>query len=450
MMLDVKDIVEAPDKFQGKKVELCGWIRNHRRQKEVGFLDFFDGTCFSSLQLVYGRESEGFGELAGLKNGSAIRAEGVVLAEEGRPVELRVERAELLGGCPEDYPLQPKRHSLEYLREIAWLRPRTRVFQAVFRVRSVAAMAIHEYFQSRGYLCLHAPLLTGNDAEGAGDTFSVATETETGLSTEAFFGKHASLAVTGQLEAESFALAFKRVYSFGPSFRAENSNTRIHAAEFWQVEPEIAFCTLPELMDIEEDFLRYLVTVIPERARAELEFLEQFTGVPLKERFRSLLAKPFARVTHREAIRLLRESGTDFAFEPREGEDLAREHEKYLTETLGGPVFVYDWPKDIKAFYMYQNEDGETVGAVDLLVPEAGELMGGSRREAREERLAARMEELGMEPEGLDWYQKLRRYGCCAHSGFGMGFERFLIYLTGMENIRDVIPFCRTPGSLEF
>ena len=359
-----------------------------------------------------------------------------------------------MGDCPEDYPLQPKRHSLEFLREIAYLRPRTRLFQAVFRIRSVAAMAIHEYFQDNGYVYVHTPLLTANDAEGAGNTFTVTSldpKNEKFDYADDFFGKPTSLAVTGQLEGETFAMAFGKIYTFGPTFRAEHSVTPTHAAEFWMIEPEIAFCNLSQLMDIEEDFLKCVLGKILKKCDDELTFLETFTKLPLRERMQKVIDSKIHRITHKEAITLLKNSGKDFKFKPEYGEDLAKEHEKYLTEEyFDAPVFIYDWPKDIKAFYMYQNDDGETVGAVDLLVPEAGELMGGSERETDYDKLTARMDELGISKESMYWYVNLRKFGGCTHSGFGMGFERLLIYATGVQNIRDVLPYPRTYGSLEF
>ncbi len=431
----------------GNEVTVRGWIRNHRKQKNMGFIELYDGSCFKSLQLVYTTEKDADGKLKALHNGACIEATGIVQqGYQKELIELDVTDVILLGDCPEDYPLQPKRHSIEFLRENAYLRPRTRLFQAVFRVRSVAAQAIHTYFTDRGFLYVNTPLITANDAEGAGNTFTVTTPDK-----EEFFGRPASLAVTGQLEAEVFAMAFGDVYTFGPTFRAENSNTKTHAAEFWMIEPEMAFCDLNRLMDVEEDFLKYILAYIMERCEDELIFLEGFTKLPLRERMQTVIDSKIARVRHEEAIRILRESGEQFEFEPRYGEDTAKEHEKYLTEKhFKAPVFIYDWPKDIKAFYMYQNEDGETVGAVDLLVPGAGELMGGSQREIRYDRLRARMDELGISADSMWWYLNLCKYGACDHAGFGMGFERLLIYVTGMENIRDVIPFHRTPGSCEF
>ena len=441
--------------LHGQQVKLQGWIRNHRKQKNMGFIDFFDGTCFKNPQVVYDSQIDGCEAIQALRVGAAIPVVGTVVPSYKDPTtpEVQASQITLEGDCPEDYPLQPKRHSVEYLREIAYLRPRTRLFQAVFRVRSVASMAIHTYFQDRGYLYVHTPLISANDAEGAGNTFTVTTLSpeKAGKFDEDFFGKPTSLAVTGQLEAETFAMAFSKVYTFGPTFRAENSNTKTHAAEFWMIEPEIAFCDIHQLMDIEEDFLKYLVKTVLEKCPDELAFLDQFTKSGLLDKLNSLANSQCARITHEEAITILRNSGKEFQFEPKYGEDTAKEHEKYLTEEyFHSPVFVYDWPKDIKAFYMYQNDDGKTVAAVDLLVPGAGELMGGSQRETRYDLLTRRMDELNISKEALYWYVNLRRFGGCTHAGFGMGFERLLIYLTGVDNIRDVIPYARTPMNCDF
>ncbi len=454
-VITTRTLKERLDELQGQEVCLQGWIRNHRKQKNMGFIDFYDGTCFKNPQVVYDSSIADFAAVSTLHVGAAITVRGKVVPSYKDPTTPEVQASAIVleGDCPEDYPLQPKRHSVEFLREIAYLRPRTRLFQAVFRIRSVASMAIHTYFQDRGYLYVHTPLITANDAEGAGNTFTVTTLPPEKQGKEPdFFGKPSSLAVTGQLEAETFAMAFSRVYTFGPTFRAENSNTKTHAAEFWMIEPEIAFCDIHQLMDIEEEFLKYIVQTVMEKCSDELAFLDKFTGGGLLTKLQSLLDTPkAARVTHEEAITILRQVKDRFQFEPRYGEDTAKEHEKYLTEEyFHGPVFVYDWPKDIKAFYMYQNDDGKTVAAVDLLVPGAGELMGGSQRETRCELLEKRMDELHISKEAMYWYVNLRRYGGCTHSGFGMGFERLLIYLTGVDNIRDVIPYARTPLNCEF
>ena len=457
-IITTRELKERLSELQGQTVTLQGWIRNHRKQKGIGFIDFYDGTCFKNPQVVYDSSIADYEAIQAFHIGSAVRVTGKVVPSYRDPETPEIQAQEILleGDCPEDYPLQPKKHSLEFLREIAYLRPRTRLFQAVFRVRSVAAMAIHTYFQDRGYLYVHTPLITGNDAEGAGNTFTVTTLPlgEKPDYSRDFFGKPASLAVTGQLEGETFAMAFSNIYTFGPTFRAENSNTKTHAAEFWMIEPEIAFCDLERLMDIEEDFLKNIVKTVLEKCPDELKFLDQFTGGGLLDKLNALAGSTCARVTHEEAITILRkamENGTQFQFEPRYGEDTAKEHEKYLTEEyFHSPVFVYNWPKDIKAFYMYQNDDGKTVAAVDLLVPGAGELMGGSQREDRYDLLAARMDELGISKEEMYWYVNLRKFGGCTHAGFGMGFERLLIYLTGVENIRDVIPYFRTPMNCDF
>ena len=452
----ISELISKKQEYIGKTVELKGWVRNHRKQKNIGFIDFYDGTSFSVLQVLYNADEEQ--SAASLKVGCCAAVTGkVVINPNNGNIELELISSKLFGECDDDYPIQPKKHSLEFLRENAYLRPRTRLFQAVFRVRSVASMAIHEYFQSRGYVYVHTPLFTANDAEGAGNTFTVTTYDPLDCKkkdySDDFFGKHTSLAVTGQLEAETFALAFNRVYTFGPTFRAENSNTRTHASEFWMIEPEIAFADLHELMNIEEDFLKNILSTILERCDSELEFLENYNKIELRQRMKDLIASTIVRVSYREAVKILQEADKTehFEFKPEFDADLAREHEKYLTEKkFNAPVFVYDWPKQFKAFYMYLNDDKETVAAVDLLVPEAGELMGGSQRESRYDVLINRMKEMGISPETMYWYCNLRKYGGCVHAGFGMGFERLLIYVTGMENIRDVIPYYRTPKNCDF
>ena len=453
--ITTRELKDRLEELKGQEVTLQGWIRNHRKQKNMGFIDFFDGMCFRNPQVVYDNNLPDYEAVSALRVGSAVRVTGKVVPSYKDPEtpEIQASSITLEGDCPEDYPLQPKRHTVEFLREIAYLRPRTRLFQAVFRVRSVAAMAIHTYFQDRGYVYVHTPLITGNDAEGAGNTFTVTTlpQGEKADPSEDFFGKPTSLAVTGQLEGETFAMAFSKIYTFGPTFRAENSNTKTHAAEFWMIEPEIAFCDLNQLMDIEEDFLKYIVKTVLEKCPDELQHLDRFTGGGLLDKLNALSVSGAARITHEEAITILRKVKDRFQFEPKYGGDTAKEHEKYLTEEyFHSPVFIYDWPKAIKAFYMYQNDDGKTVAAVDLLVPGSGELMGGSQRETRYDRLTQRMDELGISKKSLDWYINLRRYGGCTHAGFGMGFERLLIYLTGVDNIRDVIPYARTPMNCEF
>lgn len=455
MFLD--EVFAKKDEFLNKEITVHGWIRNHRAQKEFGFLDFSDGTTMEHLQIVYDKDTADFSHLQSLRVGSSIQVTGVLVKSEGKgqDVELKAKEVQLLGDCPEDYPLQPKKHTREFLRTIGYLRPRANLFQAVFRVRSVAAQAIHEYFQGHGYIYFHAPLITASDCEGAGEMFQVTTLPIEELKGKVdykkdFFGKRTSLTVSGQLQAETFATAFSKVYTFGPTFRAENSNTKTHASEFWMIEPEIAFCDLEELMDIEEEMLKFVVSYVLEHCPKEMEFFDKFVEKGLLDKLHKLIDSKFTRVTHEEVITILKNSKEKFEYTPEYGEDIQKEHEKYITEYFQGPVFITDWPKDIKAFYMKQNEDGKTVRAVDLEVPGAGELMGGSQREEDMDKLICRMDELHMDKEELDWYINLRKYGTCVHSGFGMGFERLLIYLTGVENIRDVIPFPRVPGSCEF
>lgn len=458
--MDVKVIYEQFKDLEGKAVEVEGWIRNHRKQKEFGFIDFSDGTCFKHIQLVYDNTLENFEDITKYRVGSAIKAKGIITKSvgSGQDYEIKIEEISLLGDCPEDYPMQPKRHTNEFLREQGYLRPRVNLFQAVFRVRSVAAGAIHTYFQDRGYVYLHAPLITGSDCEGAGQMFQVTTLDLNRIAKEGkidydkdFFGKASALTVSGQLQGETFALAFKKAYTFGPTFRAENSNTKTHASEFWMIEPEIAFCDINKLMDIEEDMLKYVVKYVIDKCPDEMEMFNKFVDTSLMDKLNQLLNNKAVRVKHKEVIDILLKSGVKFENEPKQGEDIAKEHEKYLTDVyFKSPVFVTDWPKDIKAFYMKQNPDKETVAAVDLLVPGAGELMGGSQREEDYDKLYKRMQEMGVNTEELYWYLNLRKYGGCIHSGFGMGFERLLIYLTGVENIRDVIPYPRTPRNCEF
>ena len=458
--MDLKELYEKLNEYMEKDVELSGWIRNHRKQKEFGFIDFSDGTCFEHAQIVYDNKLTNFEEISKYHIGSAIKVIGTVVKspKEEQVFEIRAKDIVLLGDCPEDYPIQPKRHSREFLREQAYLRPRTNLFQAVFRVRSIAAYAIHKYFNENGYIYFHAPLITASDCEGAGDMFHVTTFDLTNIPmedgkvnyNEDFFSKEASLTVSGQLEAETFALAYKKTYTFGPTFRAENSNTKTHASEFWMIEPEMAFCDLFEDMDIMEDMLKYVVQYVLDNAESEMKFLDSFVEKGLIDKLNKLVNSKFTRVTHEEVIDILQKADVKWEFEPKQGEDIAREHEKYITEHFNGPVFIYNWPKDIKAFYMKQNDDGKTVAAVDLEVPGAGELMGGSQREDDYDKLITRMKELDINTEDMAWYLNLRKYGGCVHSGFGMGFDRLLIYLTGVDNIRDVIPYYRTPGACDF
>ncbi len=459
MVIDVKKLYERLDDYKGNEIVLQGWIRNHRKQKEYGFIDFNDGTFFKSVQVVYDDKLDCFDEVQTLHVGCAIEVCGTVVDSpaKGQEFEVQMKSFKLLGDCGDDYPIQPKRHSREFLREQAYLRPRTNLFNAVFRVRSVAAYAIHKYFQDNGYVYFHAPLITASDCEGAGEMFQVTTLDLDKVASlgkvdysKDFFGRRANLTVSGQLQAETFALAYKKTYTFGPTFRAENSNTKTHANEFWMIEPEVAFCDLDGDMDIMEEMLKYVVKYVLDNCGEEMKFFDNFVEKGLIEKLNKLVDSKFVRVTHEEVISILKKANVKWEFEPEYGEDIAKEHEKYITEYFNGPVFIKDWPKDIKAFYMKQNPDGKTVAAVDLEVPGAGELMGGSQREEDYEKLVQRMDDLGMEKDGLEWYLNLRKFGGCYHSGFGMGFERLLIYLTGVENIRDVIPYPRTPGNCEF
>ena len=456
--MDIKELYVK--NYIDKKIEVSGWVKNHRKQAHFGFIDLFDGTTFKTLQVVYTDELKDFEEITKIKIGSAVTVTGTLIKspKEGQEFELSLENLVLEGDCPDDYPLQAKgRPTREFLREIAYLRPRTNLFQAVFRVRSTAAYAIHKYFQERGYVYVHTPLITANDGEGAGQMFQVTTldldkVAELGKVDyeKDFFGKKVGLAVTGQLEGETFAMAYKKIYTFGPTFRAENSNTKTHASEFWMIEPEVAFCDLNGIMDIEEDMLKYIVKYVLDNCPNEMEFFDKFVEKGLINKLTKLVNSNFTRIKHEDVITILKEAKVNWEFKPEYGEDIAKEHEKYITEYFDGPVFITDWPKDIKAFYMKQNEDGKTVAAVDLEVPGAGELMGGSQREENYDKLIERMKELNIPIEGMDWYANLRKFGGCKHSGFGMGFERLLIYLTGVENIRDVIPYARTPYNCEY
>ena len=456
-MIDVRDLFK--NDYIDKEVTVQGWIRNHRKQKDFGFIDFNDGTYFKNLQIVYDNSLSNFEEIQKLHVGSAISARGLIIKSEGagQAIEMKLVDLKLEGDCPEDYPIQPKRHTREFLREQAYLRPRTNLLGAVFRVRSVAAHAIHTFFQDNGYVYVHTPLITANDGEGAGQMFQVTTLDLDRVAKEGkvdyskdFFNKKVGLAVTGQLEGETYAMAYKKIYTFGPTFRAENSNTKTHASEFWMIEPEIAFCDLDGNMDVMEKMLKFVVKTVLDKCPEEMEFFDKFVEKGLLEKLNKLVNSEFVRVDHEEVISILKKADVKWEFQPEYGEDIAREHEKYITEYFDGPVFIKNWPKDIKAFYMKQNEDGKTVAAVDLEVPGAGELMGGSQREEDYDKLLNRIRELGMQEEDFDWYLNLRKFGGCVHSGFGMGFERLLIYLTGVDNIRDVIPYPRTPGNCEY
>ena len=459
--MDVKDLFASIKKYEGKSVKLEGWVRNNRNQSNFGFIDFNDGTYFQSLQLVYDKELKDFDTISKIRVGSAIRVEGIIVKSEGsgQTHELKVSSIEVLGDSPEDYPIQPKRHTREFLREVAYLRPRTNLFNAVFRVRSVAAQAIHEYFQSNNYVYFHSPIITGADCEGSGQMFKITTLDMDNLPKddkgkvnfkEDLFGKQTYITGSGQLHGETFALAYKKIYTFGPTMRTENSNTKTHANEFWMIEPEVAFCDLNGIMDIEEEMLKYIVKYVMDKCPLEIDFFDKFVEKGLKEKLSKVIKSKFTRITHHDAITLLKEAKVDWEFKPEYGEDIAKEHEKYITEHFNGPVFITDWPKDIKAFYMKLNPDNKTVAAVDLEVPGSGELMGGSQREDDYDKLVDRMKELGIKEEGLEWYTNLRRFGGCYHSGFGLGFERLIMYLTGIENIRDVIPYPRTPNNCDY
>ncbi len=454
----LKEVFDKKDELLDKEIKVNGWIRNHRPQKEFGFIDFSDGTCFKHLQIVYDNTLSNFNEISKLLVGSTIEVNGNLVKSSGnQDIELKALSIKVLGDCPDDYPIQPKRHTKEFLREQAYLRARTNMFQAVFKIRSLAAQAIHKYFGDNGYVYVHTPIITASDCEGAGEMFQVTTLDLEKIAkgekidySKDFFGKKAGLTVSGQLEGETYAMAFSKIYTFGPTFRAENSNTKTHMSEFWMIEPEIAFCDLTGLMDIEEDMLKYVINYCLTNAKDELEFLDKFVEKGLIEKLNKVVNSKFTRITHEEVVTILKEAKCKWEFQPEYGEDIAKEHEKYITEYFNGPVFITNWPKDIKAFYMKQNDDGKTVAAVDLELPEVGELMGGSQREENYEKLVNRMNELNIEPNDMYWYVNLRKYGTCIHSGFGLGFERLIMYLTGMENIRDVIPYYRTPGNCEF
>ena len=461
-MQTVKELAMKQSEFADKEVKLAGWVRTNRAQKEFGFINMNDGTTLMNLQVVYEEAIENFKDIQKIRVGAAIEVVGklVLTPTMKQPFEVKATSVVLLGDSPEDYPIQPKRHTREFLREVAHLRPRTNLFNAVFRLRSVAAFSIHKFFQEQGYVYVHTPLITANDGEGAGQMFQVTTlplenapkDDQGNIDYKKdFFARRTNLTVTGQLEAEAYALAFRNVYTFGPTFRAENSNTQRHASEFWMIEPEMAFCDLAGNMEVAEKMVKYIVKDVLEQMPEEIDFFDQFVEKGLREKLEKLVTSKFYQITHKDAVTILLESKKKFENKPRYGEDLATEHEKYLTEEhFKSPVFVTNWPKEIKAFYMRLNEDNETVAAVDLLVPGSGELIGGSQREERLDFLLKRMDELGIPKEDLDWYVDLRRYGGCVHSGFGMGFERLLMYLSGVENIRDVIPFPRTPKHAEF
>ena len=455
-LVSIKELYREKENFVGKDITVGGWVRSIRDSKTFGFIVLNDGSFFEPLQIVYGDGLDNFAKIGKLNVGSALIVSGTLVETPGakQPFEIQAKEVLVEGESTADYPLQKKRHSLEYLRTIAHLRPRTNTFQAVFRVRSLIAYAIHRFFQERGFVYVHTPLITGSDCEGAGEMFQVTTldlqnppltpEGKVDYSQD-FFGKETNLTVSGQLNVETFAMAFKNVYTFGPTFRAENSNTTRHAAEFWMIEPEIAFADLKDDMILAESMIKYIIRYVLENAPEEMNFFNQFVDKGLLERLRHVVDSDFGHVTYTEAIRILEQHNDEFEYKVFWGCDLQTEHERYLTEKeFKRPVFVTDYPKEIKAFYMKLNEDGKTVAAMDCLVPGIGEIIGGSQREDNLELLEKRMEELGLQKEDYDFYLDLRKYGSARHAGFGLGFERCVMYLTGMGNIRDVIPFPRT------
>ena len=460
--IDIKEIKTSLKDFNGKEVKISGWVKSARDMKNFGFIDLNDGTCFKGAQVVFNADKiDNYDKVAKLNTGSTIIVEGkvVLTPEMKQPFEIQASKIEIFCETDNSYPLQKKGHTVEFLREQAYLRPRTNLFNAVFRVRSVAAVAIHNYFQMHGYVYVNTPLITTTDCEGSDQMFKITTLnfenpplTKSGAldTSKDLFGKKSYITGSGQLHGEAFALAFNKIYTFGPTFRTENSNTKTHANEFWMIEPEIAFCDLDELMDIEEEMLKYVVKYVLDNCKEEISFLDSFVQKGLLDKLNKLITSKFTRIDHKDVIKLLQQADVKWEFEPKEGEDIAKEHEKYITEYFGGPVFVKNWPKDIKAYYMKLNPDGKTVAAVDLEVPGAGELMGGSQREEDYDKIISRCKEMGVDTQPIDWYLNLRKYGSCVHSGFGMGFERLIMYLTGVDNIRDVIPFPRTPNNCEY
>ncbi|MBO4699708.1 asparagine--tRNA ligase [bacterium] len=458
----VKSIFRETEKFMGQTVEVSGWVRTIRASNAFGFIELNDGSFFKNIQIVFEAELENYKEITKLGTGSAVRVFGKVVESAGdkQPFEIKAEKVEVVGTSDEDFPLQKKRHTLEYMRTIAHLRPRANIYNAVFRIRSLVAFAIHSFFQERGFVYVHTPIITGSDCEGAGEMFQVTTLDLNNLPKkddgsinygEDFFGKATNLTVSGQLAVENYCAAFRNVYTFGPTFRAENSYTQRHASEFWMIEPEIAFADLHDDMKLAEDMVKYIINFVLEKAPEEMEFFNNFVDKTLLERLEFIRTSDFGRITYTEAIELLKKSGKQFEYPVDWGCDLQTEHERYLTEELiKKPVFVIDYPKEIKAFYMRMNEDNKTVAAMDLLVPGVGEIIGGSQREERYDRLLKRIEELGLKKEDYWWYLDLRRFGSNPHAGYGLGFERMIMYITGMQNIRDVIPFPRTPKNAEF
>ncbi len=462
MKTTIKDIYTRPDEFLDKEVFIEGWVRTLRASNKFGFIEVNDGTYFSNLQVVFDDQMENFKEISKYSISSAISVKGTLVKTEGakQPFEIHAKEIVLEADSDKDYPLQKKRHTFEYLRTIAHLRPRSNTFNAVFRVRSLTAYAIHKFFQERNFVYVHTPIITGSDAEGAGEMFRVTTldfenppltEDKKIDFSEDFFGKETHLTVSGQLQGEAYALAFRNIYTFGPTFRAENSNTTRHAAEFWMIEPEIAFADLTDNRNLAEDMMKYIINYVMENAPEEMKFFNSFIDKGLIARLENIVNSKFGCITYTEAIDLLKKSKENFQYPVEWGMDLQTEHERYISEKVfKGPVFVIDYPKDIKAFYMRLNDDEKTVAAMDLLVPGVGEIIGGSQREERLDVLERKIEEMGMDKEDYWWYLELRKYGGVKHAGYGLGFERAIMYLTGMTNIRDVIPFPRTVGSAEF
>lgn len=459
----VKSLFRSSGDYIGTEITVSGWARTIRDSKSLGFIELNDGTFFKNLQIVFeDNKIDNFKQIAKLGVGSAITVTGMLVAtpEARQPFEVKASKIEIDGECPSDYPLQKKRHGVEFLRTVAHLRPRTNMYSAVFRVRSEVAFAIHKFFNERGFVYVHTPVITASDCEGAGEMFQITTldmqnpplkEDGTVDYSQDFFGKKASLTVSGQLEAEIYAMAFKNIYTFGPTFRAENSNTPRHASEFWMIEPEMAFAELSDDMDIAEELLKYIINHVLTTLPEEMEFFNKFVDKGLLDRLNNIVSQDFARINYTEAIDLLLKSGEKFEYPFKWGMDLQSEHERYITEKVfGKPVFVTGYPKEIKAFYMRLNDDNKTVAAMDLLAPGIGEIMGGSQREERLDILENRIQELGMDKKDYWWYLELRKFGGVKHSGFGLGFERVIMYLTGMGNIRDVLPFPRTPKSAEF
>ena len=462
MIKSISSLKHEYQSLEGKSITLQGWIRTNRSQKEFGFINLNDGSSVSNIQIVYDKDLSNFEAVSKFRVGCSLTVTGnlIVTPNAKQKYELHATEVILEGDCPEDYPIQPKRHTREFLREQAYLRPRTNLFNAVFRIRSLLAYAIHEFFRKEDFIYVNTPLITASDCEGAGEMFQVTTldlenlpKTEDGKIdfSKDFFAKSANLTVSGQLEAETFALAFKKVYTFGPTFRAENSNTQRHASEFWMIEPEFAFADLNDDMALVEKMIKYVINYVLENAEDELKFFDEFVAPGKIKQLQDLVNSKITICEYKDAVRLVKESGKQFENRLEYGDDLSTEHEKFLTDELfKGPVFVTNWPKDIKAFYMRLNDDNETVAAVDLLVPGSGELVGGSQREERLDLLLNRMKEMNIPYEEMKWYTNLRKYGGVKHSGFGLGFERLIMYVTGVENIRDVIPYPRTPRNCEF